>query len=86
MYDKSQTEAEQVAEKNKYYLKGSYKSSSSSEISLGGGDIQQGSVKVLAGGVELIENIDYSVDYSKGILRIINQALLEAGTPITVKS
>lgn len=86
LYDKSQTEAEQVAEKNKYYLKGSYKSSSSSEISLGGGDIQQGSVKVLAGGVELIENIDYSVDYSKGILRIINQALLEAGTPITVKS
>ncbi|MDE5612364.1 MAG: cell surface protein SprA, partial [Odoribacter sp.] len=86
LYDKSQTEAEQVAEKNKYYLKGSYKSSSSSEISLGGADIQQGSVKVLAGGVELVENVDYSVDYSRGVLQIINQALLEAGTPITIKS
>ena len=86
LYDKSQTDAEQIAEKNKYYLKGSYKSSSSSEISLGGADIQQGSVKVLAGGVELVENIDYSVDYSRGVLQIINQALLEAGTPITIKS
>jgi len=86
LYDNSQTEAEQMAEKNKYYLKGSYKSSSSSEISLGGGDIQQGSVKVLGGGVELTENIDYTVDYANSTLKIINQALLEAGTPITIKS
>lgn len=86
LYTKSQTEAEQVTEKNKYYLKGSYKSSSSSEISLGGGDIQQGSVKVFAGGVELVENVDYSVDYAQGKMTIINQALLEAGTPITIKS
>ncbi len=46
----------------------------------------QGSVKVLAGGVELTENIDYIVEYTMGVVRIINQALLESGTPITVKS
>ncbi|MEG2341312.1 MAG: cell surface protein SprA, partial [Odoribacter sp.] len=86
LYDKTQSEAEQNAEKNKFYLKGSYKSSSSSEISLGGGDIPQGSVKVLAGGVELTENIDYTVDYTMGSVTIINQSLLEAGTPITIKS
>lgn len=86
LYDKTQSEAEQMAEKNKYYLKGSYKSSSSSEISLGGGDIPQGSVKVLAGGVELTENIDYTVNYTMGTVTIINQALTEAGTPITIKS
>lgn len=86
LYDKTQSEAEQLAEKNKFYLKGSYKSSSSSEISLGGGDVPQGSVKVLAGGVELTENIDYTVNYTIGSVTIINQALLEAGTPITIKS
>ena len=86
MYEKTQSEAEQNAEKNKFYLKGSYKSSSSSEISLGGQDIAQGSVKVLAGGVELTENIDYVVDYTMGTLKIMNQSLLEAGTPITIKS
>lgn len=86
IYTKTQSEAEQLSQKNKFYLKGSYKSSSSSEISLGGGDIPQGSVKVLAAGVELTENIDYMVNYTMGTVTIINQALLEAGTPITIKS
>lgn len=86
LYTKTQSEAEQNSEKNKFFLKGSYKSSTSSEISLGGGDISQGSVKVLAGGVELTENIDFMVDYTMGTVQIINQALLEAGTPITIKS
>lgn len=86
LYTMTQSDAEKKSEKNKYYLKGSYKSSTSSEISLGGGDIPQGSVKVVAGGVELLENIDYIVDYTMGTVKIINQSLLEAGTPITVKS
>lgn len=86
LYTQTQSDAEKRSEKNKFYLKGSYKSSSSSEISLGGRDIPQGSVKVLAGGVELMENLDYIVDYTMGTVKIINQSLLEAGTPITVKS
>ncbi len=86
LYDQTQSDAEKKSEKDKFYLKGSYKSSSSSEISLGGGDIPQGAVKVLAGGVELVENIDYMVDYTMGTVKIINQSLLEAGTPITIKS
>lgn len=85
LYSATQSEAEQDAEKNKFYLKGSYKSSTSSEISLGGGDIPEGSVKVTAGGVELVENIDYTVNYMMGTVTIINQALVEAGTPITIK-
>ena len=43
-------------------------------------------MKVLAGGVELTENIDYTVNYTMGTVTIINQALMEAGTPITIKS
>lgn len=86
LYEKTQNEAQQIAEKNKYTLKGSYKSSGGSEISLNALNVQPGSVEVKAGGIKLIENIDYTVDYTLGRVKIINQALLEAGTPISISS
>lgn len=86
LYEKTQNEAQQIAEKNKYSLKGSYKSSSSSEISLNALNVQPGSVRVKAGGRELVENIDYTVDYTLGRVKIINQALLESNTPISIES
>jgi cell surface protein SprA len=86
MYEKSQSDAKQIAEKNKFTLEGSFRSSSSSEISLGSPNIKPGGVKVLAGGRELTENIDYIVDYAMGKLKIINQSILDAGTPISISS
>ncbi|MGQ8337343.1 T9SS outer membrane translocon Sov/SprA [Sunxiuqinia sp. A32] len=86
LYDSTQTQAEQDAEHNKYILKGSYKGSSSSEIALGTLNVARGSVKVTAGGRELIENIDYTVDYTLGRVKIINQAYLESGTPIQIST
>jgi len=86
LYTKSQNEALQLAAKNKYIIKGSYKSSSSSEISLNALNIQPGSVHVSVGGRELMENIDYTVDYTLGSVKIINQALLESGEPIKISS
>ncbi|MDE5419360.1 cell surface protein SprA [Labilibaculum sp. DW002] len=86
LYELTQNEAQQIAEKNKFSLKGSYKSSTSSEISLNALNVQPGSVEVKAGGIKLIENIDYTVDYTLGRVKIINQALLEAGTPISISS
>jgi cell surface protein SprA len=84
LYDSTQIYAEQDAEHNKYRMVGSYKGASGSDISLGAFNLTQGSVRVSAGGRELIENVDYTVDYALGRVRIINQALLEAGTPIQV--
>ena len=84
LYDSTRTIAEQDAERNKFILKGSYKGSSSSEISLGTLNVARGSVRVTAGGRELAENIDYTVDYTLGRVKIINQALLESGTPIQI--
>lgn len=86
LYDSTQVKAEQDAEHNKFMLVGSYKGSSSSEIMLGALNLAQGSVKVTAGGQVLVENIDYTVDYTLGRVKIINQALLEAGTPIQVST
>jgi cell surface protein SprA len=84
LYTTTQTDASQYAEKNKFLLKGSYKSSSSSEISLNATNIPQGSVIVTAGGIKLTENIDYTVDYTLGRIKIINSGLMESGTPLQV--
>nr|WP_262486821.1 cell surface protein SprA [Geofilum rubicundum] len=84
LYDSTLTIASQTAEKNKYRLQGSYKSAGGAEISLNAFNIPRGSVIVTAGGLKLTENVDYSVDYTSGSIRILNQGLLESGTPIQV--
>jgi cell surface protein SprA len=84
LYDSTLTVASQFAEKNKFKLRGTYKSSVSSEISLNAFNIPEGSVVVTAGGIRLTENQDYSVDYTTGRIRILNEGLLESGTPIQV--
>ena len=86
LYDSTQVIARQDAEHNKFWLSGSFKGASTSEISLNTFNVTRGSVKVTAGGRELTENVDYIVDYLQGKVKIINQALLEAGTPITVST
>lgn len=84
LYDSTKYKAQQAAEKNKFYIKGKYKSSGGSEIYLNSLNIPEGSVKVTAGAVQLVENVDYIVDYSLGRVSIINEAYLTPGTPIKV--
>ena len=86
LYNNTRTVAEQDAEHNKFKLKGSYKGSSSSEISVGSQNLARGSVKVSAGGRALTENVDYTVDYASGTVKIINSGLLESGTPLQVST
>ena len=84
LYDSTKTKAQQIAEKNKFLIEGQYSSSSSSEIMLNAMNVPQGSVKVSAGGRELMEGTDYTVDYMLGRVTIINQGILESGTPIRI--
>ncbi len=84
LYDSTQSAARQIAVKNKFVLRGRYQSSSSSEIALNAYNIPQGSVKVTAGGIEMTENIDYTVDYNLGRVKILNQGYLESGVPIKI--
>ncbi len=84
LYTLTKTEAQQYPDKNKYVLEGFYKSASGSEISLGGFNIPQGSVKVTSGGIPLTENVDYTVDYTLGRVRIINEGILNSGSPINI--
>ena len=84
LYDSTRFRAQEQTQLNKFILRGQYKSASGSEISLGAFNIPQGSVTVTAGGRTLTENQDYTVDYSLGRVRIINEGVLNSGSPIKV--
>ncbi len=84
LYSMTKTSAEQFSEKNKFTLQGYYSSQSGSEISLNAMNVAQGSVTVTAGGRTLVENVDYTVDYTLGRVSIINEGILNSGTPINI--
>ncbi|MEI7490679.1 MAG: cell surface protein SprA [Bacteroidota bacterium] len=84
LYTLTKSQARQYPDKNKFVLDGFYKSTTGSEISLNALNVPQGSVRVTAGGVQLTENVDYTVDYTLGRVRIINEGLLNSGTPINI--
>ena len=84
LYDSTKIAAQNIPELNRFKLKGSYRSASSDVINLNSVNIPQGSVVVTAGGVRLVENQDYTVDYNLGRVRILNQGILESGTPVNI--
>jgi cell surface protein SprA len=86
LYDSTRIAAQQLPQKNRYKLKGSYQSATSNEYSLNSMNIPQGSVRVTAGGVPLNENVDYTVDYTLGRVKIINESILNSGQPIKISA
>ena len=85
LYDSTLVSAQEISEKNKFRLVGKYKGTNSSEIRLGAMNVPRGSVTVTAGGATLIENVDYTVDYTMGTVTILNTSIIESGTNIDVK-
>ncbi|MCQ2348491.1 MAG: cell surface protein SprA [Paludibacteraceae bacterium] len=85
LYDSTLVVAQEMSEKNKYTLTGKYQGTNSSEIRLNAMNIPRGSVTVTAGGATLVENVDYTVDYTMGVVTILNQSLIESGTNINVQ-
>jgi cell surface protein SprA len=83
LYDSTLTVARQVAEKNKFILKGEYKGAGSSNINLEGFNIARGSVIVRANGVTLKENSDYTVNYATGEVSVINPAYENANIQVS---
>lgn len=85
LYDSTITSARNVfANLNRFKLRGSYKGAGGSEISLGAPNVPQGSVTVTAGGIVLQENVQYTVDYTLGRVKIIDEGILNSGTPIKI--
>lgn len=86
LYDSTKWLATQDVYKNKYFLRGQYKGTSSAEIMLNSINVPPGSVQVFANGNKLRENQDYIVDYNSGKVTIVNQGILSSGANITVSS
>lgn len=84
LYDSTQIIAQQFPELNRFVIKGQYKSASGSEIRLGAFNLPQGSVTVSAGGIRLTEGIDYTVDYSLGVVRILNESIVNSGNQVKI--
>ncbi len=85
LYDTIKEIAKTYANLDRYVISGYAKGQSTAEISLGAFNVPPGSVSVLAGGQVLRENVDYTIDYNLGTVRILNQAILTSGVPVNVQ-
>lgn len=85
LYDSTKAVALQQQQNNRFLIKGEFQSAGGgAEFRLNGFNIPPGSVTVSAGGQTLMEGTDYSVDYNMGVVRILNQGILQSGQDITV--
>ncbi len=85
MYNRTQSDAQNnFQSKDKYLIKGYYKSEGQNGIPLGAFNVPRGSVVVTTGGRNLVEGVDYVVDYQIGNVQIINPSLISSNAPIQV--
>ena len=85
LYDRTQSDAQNnFQSKDKYVIKGYYKSEGQNGIPLGAFNVPRGSVVVTSGGRNLVEGVDYVVDYQIGNVQIINPSLISSNAPIQV--
>ena len=84
MYVETKSAALQDAEKNKFQIKGRYKSEGSNGIPIGAFNVPRGSVRVTSGGRQLQEGIDYTVNYQAGTVQILDPSLQASNAPINI--
>ncbi len=84
MYAQTKAASLEDAEKNRFRLKGRYKSEGSGGIPIGAFNVPRGSVRVTAGGRQLQEGIDYTVNYQAGTVQILDPSLQASNTPINI--
>ncbi|MET2983791.1 T9SS outer membrane translocon Sov/SprA [Aureibaculum conchae] len=86
LYDRTKSQAQNDFQyKDKYLIKGYFKTENERGIPLGAFNVTKESVTVTSGGRELIENVDYIVDETTGTVQIINPNLQASNAPIEVK-
>ncbi|BAV94304.1 SprA protein [Ichthyobacterium seriolicida] len=85
LYNTTKSEAEQNMKYNRFLISGEYKSKfSDGGIPLGAINVQKGSVKVSSMGRTLTEGVDYTVDYKMGLVKIINQDIIQSNSPVSI--
>ena len=84
MYAQTKAAALEATEKNKFELKGRYKSEGGEGIPIGAFNVPRGSVRVTAGGRLLQEGVDYTVNYDIGRVIIIDEGLKSSNVPVEI--
>ena len=84
MYSQTKAASLEDAEKNRFRLKGRYKSEGTGGIPIGAFNVPRGSVRVTAGGRTLQEGIDYTVNYQAGTVQILDPSLENSNVPINI--
>lgn len=84
LYRTTLADAQQVTTKNKFFIRGSLQASNSSEIMLPLG-ASGASVRVFAGGVQLQEGVDYTIEPQMGRIKIMNQSVLNSARQIRIE-
>ena len=84
LYTKLKETAKQSNLALRYTIEGRYKGAQGQGISLGAINVPQGSVKVTANGAQLVEGVDYTVDYMLGSVNIINETIKQSGQAINI--
>ncbi|MTI88702.1 MAG: cell surface protein SprA [Balneolaceae bacterium] len=85
LYDESIYNAEQSEKNGFYQISGTSRGGSASTFPLGF-TVVEGSVSIIANGTELIEGVDYEVDYSYGTVTILNKQYLAPGQELKIES
>ncbi|HLL95604.1 MAG TPA: cell surface protein SprA, partial [Spirosoma sp.] len=83
LYRTTLADAQQIADKNKFFLRGSFQSGNGAEVQLPFG-VNEQSVTVTAGGVPLTPGSDYVLEAQTGRLRIINESVTNSGREIRI--
>ncbi|WP_258048929.1 cell surface protein SprA [Hymenobacter sp. NBH84] len=84
LYNQVQSDAQQVQDKDKFFLRGRYQATSTDVISLPGFGIAQGSVRVYAGSTLLQEGVDYQVFYDQAQVKILNPSYLNSANELRI--
>ena len=84
MYALTKAGTLEASEKNKFQLKGRYKSEGGDGIPIGAFNVPRGSVRVTAGGRVLQEGLDYTVNYEIGRVKILDEGLKASNIPIDI--
>lgn len=83
LYTTTRTNAQNSSKNNLFRIKGSTRGGVSESYFLGL-QLVPGSVRVTANGRELVEGVDYEVDYSMGTILITNRTFLAPGQEIRI--
>ncbi len=84
LYTTTLFQAQQNQSKNRFLIKGQVKSTSSNKIQLQAFGLKPGAVTVTAGGIKLLEGVDFAIDYGTALLTVLNPAYVSPNINLNV--